>query len=142
MSDENNEQITKVPEPVRNITNEKVNKLKTKDPKKVAAGKKLAELNKKAKDALAREMKREADPEEKWLPELLFTTVLTVVGIGLTAADLFFRFYISKKEKDSYDLTPAATTTATAITTATPAPHRSLNKDRGVFCGSPRIGMV
>ena len=132
MSDDNNEQITKVPESVRNITNEKVNKLKTKDPKKVAAGKKLAELNKKAKDALAREMKREADPEEK-----SFTTALTVVGIGLTAADLFFRFYRLKKEKDSYDLTPAATTTATAITTATPAPHRSLDNDRGL-----RIGMV
>ena len=132
-----NEQITKVPEPVRNMTNEKVNKIKTKDPKKVAAGKKLAEYNKKAKDALAREMKREADPEDKWLPELSFTTVLTVVGIGLTAADLFFRFYRSKTP-----VTPAATTTATAITTATPAPHRSLDKDRGVFCVSPRIGMV
>ena len=95
MPDDNidNEQITKVPEPVRNITNGKVNKLKNKDPKKVAAGKKLAEYNKKAKDALAREMKHEADPEEKWLPELSFTTVLTVVGIGLTATDLFFRFY-------------------------------------------------
>ena len=123
MSDDNNEQITKVPEPV--------NKLKTKDPKKVAAGKKLAELNKKAKDALAREMKREADPEDKWLQELLFSTILTVVGIGLTAADLFFRFYRSKKEKESYDLTPAATTTAT------PAPNCSLDEDRG-----PRIGMV
>ena len=123
MSDDNNEQITKVPEPV--------NKLKTKDPKKVAAGKKLAELNKKAKDALAREMKREADPEDKWLPELSFSTVLTVVGIGLTAADLFFRFYRSKKEKDSYDLTPVATTTAT------PSPNRTLDEDRG-----PRIGMV
>ena len=60
-----NEQITKVPEPVRNITNEKINKIKTKDPKKVAAGKKLAEYNKKAKDAFAREMKREANPEDK-----------------------------------------------------------------------------
>ena len=129
MSDDNNEQITKVPEPV--------NKLKTKDPKKVAAVKKLAELNKKAKDALAREMKREAHPEDKWLPELSFSTVLTVVGIGLTATDLFFRFYRSKKEKDSYDLTTTATTTATAITTATPAPNRSLDEDRG-----PRIGMV
>ena len=75
-----NEQITKDPESDKNITNEKVNKLKTKDPKKVAAGKKLAELNKKAKDALAREMKGEADPEEKWLPELSFTTLLAVVG--------------------------------------------------------------
>ena len=123
MSDDNNEQITKVTEPV--------NKLKTKDPKKVAAGKKLAELNKKAKDTLAREMKRESDPEDKWLPELSFSTVLAVVGIALTAADLFFRFYRSKKEKDSYDLTPAATTTAT------PASNRSLDEDRG-----PRIGMV
>ena len=123
MSDDNNEQLTKVPEPV--------NKLKTKDPKKVAAGKKPAELNKKAKDALAREMKREADPEDKWLPELSFSTVLTVVGIGLTDADLFFRFYRSKKEKDSYDLTPVATTTAT------PLPNHTLHEDRG-----PRIGMV
>ena len=123
MSDDNDEQITKVPEPV--------NKLKTKDPKKVAAGKKLAELNKKPKDALAREMKREADSEDKWLPELSFSTVLTVTGIGLTATDLFFRFYRSKKEKDSYDLTPTATTTATLAT------HHSLDEDRG-----PRIGMV
>ena len=34
-------------------------KKREKDPKKVAAGKKLAEYNKKAKEALAREMKRE-----------------------------------------------------------------------------------
>ena len=40
MSDEDNEQITKVQEPVRNITNEKVNKLKTKDPKKSCCWKK------------------------------------------------------------------------------------------------------
>ena len=71
MPGDNNEQITKVPD-VKPAA-------KTKDPKKVAAGKKLAELNKKAKDALAREMKREADPEDKWLPELSFTTVLTVL---------------------------------------------------------------
>ena len=76
-------------------------------------------------------MKREADPEDKWLPELSFSTVLTVVGIGLTDADLFFRFYRSKKEKDSYDLTPVATTTAT------PSPNHTLDEDRG-----PRIGMV
>ena len=69
---DNNEQITKVPDAKPAS--------KTKDPKKVAAGKKPAELNKKAKDALAREMKREADPEDKWLPELSFSTVLTVVG--------------------------------------------------------------
>ena len=76
-------------------------------------------------------MKREADPEDKWLPELSFSTVLTVVGIGLTATDLLFRFYRSKKEKDSYDLT------TTATTTASPAIHHNLDEDRG-----PRIGMV
>ena len=105
---------------------------KTKDPKKVAAGKKLAELNKKAKDALAREMKREADPEDKWLPELSFSTVLTVVGIGLTAADLFFQFYRSKKEKDSYDLTPVHMALKTS---PEPAPRKKA-------CVGPRIGMV
>ena len=76
--------------------------------RKLLLEKKLAELNKKGKDALAREMKREANSEdsgESWLPELLFSTVLTVVGIGVTAIDLFFRFYTSKTEKDNYDLT-------------------------------------
>ena len=48
-----------------------------------------------------------------------------------------FDFTDKKKEKNSYDLTPAATTTATATITATPAPHRSLDEDRGT-----RIGMV
>ena len=118
-----NEQITKVPEPVRNITNEKINKLKNSDPKKVAAGKKLAQYNKKAKDALAREMKREANPEDKWLAELSFTTILTVVGIGLTAADLFFRFYRSKTP-----VTPVHTVSE-------PAPQQKA-------CGGPRLGMV
>ena len=76
--------------------------------RKLLLEKKLAELNKKGKDALAREMKREANSEdsgESWLPELSFSTVLTVVGIGVTAIDLFFRFYTSKTEKDNYDLT-------------------------------------
>ena len=101
MSDDNNEQITKVPD-AKPTT-------KTKDPKKVTAGKKLAELNKKVKEALAREMKRKKNSEdsgESWLPDLLFSTVLTVVGIGATSIDLFFRFYTSKTEKDNYDLTP------------------------------------
>ena len=91
MSDHNNEQITKVPEAKPASKN--------KDTKKVAAGKKLGKYNKKEKDA--REMKREANSEdsgESWLPELSFSTVLTVVGIGLTAIDLFFRFYTSKRQ--------------------------------------------
>ena len=56
MSEQNEqvEQITADPVPENKDT-----KKKEKDPKKVAAGKKLAEYNKKAKEALAREMKRE-----------------------------------------------------------------------------------
>ena len=71
MSDEVVEQITKNPLPE--------NKSATKDLKKVAAGKKLAEYNKKAKEALAREMKREGETSteetetsqsQAWMPEL------------------------------------------------------------------------
>ena len=72
MSDANNEQITKVPDAKPAS--------KTKDPKKVAAGKKLAEINKKAKDAPAREMKREADPEDKWLPDEMENIILDSIN--------------------------------------------------------------
>ena len=103
MSDEVVEQITKDP-----AAKEKDPKKKEKDPKKVAAGKKLAEYNKRAKEALAREtareMKREAETNQKetinaeseskaWIPELSFTTVLSIVGIGFTAVDMFMRYY-------------------------------------------------
>ena len=93
------EQITADPKPEN-----KDNRKKDKDPKKVAAGKKLAEYNKKAKEALAREMKREQeddpvpagrvanDEAKSWLPELSFTTVLSVIGLGFTAFDLFMRY--------------------------------------------------
>ena len=93
------EEITKTP------VQESVKK--EKDPKKVAAGKKLVEYNRRAKEALKREMKREAEKakeeEERetgesqgWFPELSFTTVISIVGISLTAIDLFMRF--NKKE--------------------------------------------
>ena len=88
------EQITAEPKPENKDT-----KKREKDPKKVAAGKKLAEYNKKAKEALAREMKNEEQPKtsengesKSWLPELSFTTVLSVVGLGFTAFDLFMRY--------------------------------------------------
>ena len=126
MSDDDNEQITKVPDAKPASKN--------KDPKKVAAGKKLAELNKKAKDALARKMKREANSEdsgESWLPELSFSTVLTVVGIGLTAIDLFFRVYTSKTEKDNYDLTPVHM----VHVPPEPGPQQK-------SCAPPRVGMA
>ena len=83
------EQITK-PTP-------KVKPQKEKDPKKVAAGKKLAEKNRQAKAALEREIKREiAEKENKnsagWLPEMSFQTVLSLVGVAFTAFELYQRF--------------------------------------------------
>ena len=101
--------------------------------RKLLLEKKLAELNKKGKDALAREMKREAnskDSGESCLPELSFSTVLTVVGIGVTAIDLFFQFYTSKTEKDNCYLTPVHM----VHVSPEPAPQQKT-------CGS-RIGMA
>ena len=85
------EQITK-PAP-------KVKPQKEKDPKKVAAGKKLAEKNRQAKAALEREIKREIAKREQenensagWLPEMSFQTVLSLVGVAFTAFELYQRF--------------------------------------------------
>ena len=93
------EQITKTPI-------ESNVKTKEKDPKKVAAGKKLAEYNKRAKEALKEKMKREAEKEEEskdltaeqgsrmegWIPEISFTTAISLVGIGLTAINIFMSY--------------------------------------------------
>ena len=85
------EQITK-PAP-------KVKPQREKDPKKVTAGKKLAEKNRQAKAALEREIKREIAEKEKenensagWLPEMSFQTVLSLVGVAFTAFELYQRF--------------------------------------------------
>ena len=88
---ENQEQITK-PAP-------KVKLQKEKDPKKVAAGKKLAEKNRQAKAALEREIKREIAEKEKenensagWLPEMSFQTVLAIVGVAFSAFEMYKSF--------------------------------------------------
>ena len=100
MSEEAVEQITKTP-----ILENKSAKLK--DPKKVAAGKRLAEHNKRAKEALKEKMARDAEKDstdsvseditsastsQSLIPNLSFTTVLSVVGLGLTAFDMFMRY--------------------------------------------------
>jgi len=76
------EQITKEPE-------EKVEKIK--DPKKVAAGKRLALANKKSKQVL------KEDDNSSWMPEISFSTVVGLVGIGLTAVDLYYRLKPAEK---------------------------------------------
>ena len=85
------EQITK-PAP-------KVKPQKEKDPKKVAAGKKLAEKNRQAKAALEREIKREIAEKKKenensagWLPEMSFQNVLSIVGVAFSAFEMYKRF--------------------------------------------------
>ena len=85
------EQITK-PAP-------KVKPQKEKDPKKVAAGKKLAEKNRQAKAALEREIKREIAEKEQqdensagWLPEMSFQTVISIVGVAFSAFEMYKRF--------------------------------------------------
>ena len=88
------EQITKTPI-------ESNVKTKEKDPKKVAAGKRLAEYNKRAKDALKEKMRRESEKEEDRetgesaigrFPEVSFTTAIYLVGIGLAAINLFMSY--------------------------------------------------
>ena len=90
------EQITKTPI-------ESNVKTKEKDPKKVAAGKKLAEYNKRAKEALKEKIKREAEkatePEqsknltaEGWIPEISFATAISLVGFGLAAINMFMSY--------------------------------------------------
>ena len=105
MSEEVVEQITRDPP-----KEEKTTGKKAKDPKKVAAGKKLAENNKMAREALARETQRAAEQNENiektnneskaWLPELSFTTVLSIIGIGFTAFDMFMRYRQKEDNKN------------------------------------------
>ena len=88
------EQITKTPV-------ESNVKTKEKDPKKVAAGKRLAEYNKRAKEKMRREAEREtgesAEAEQGsrmggWIPEISFTTAISLVGIGLTVINMFMSY--------------------------------------------------
>ena len=101
------EQITKTPV-------ESNVKTKEKDPKKVAAGKKLAEYNKRAKEALKEKMKREAEKSQEeeretgesaisggWIPEVSFTTAISLVGIGLTAINMFMSYRKDTKVEPS-----------------------------------------
>lgn len=81
------EEITKIPLKI---------KKREKDPTKVAAGRKLAECNRKAKEALTREQQRESQSQsqkkESWLPELSITTVTSILDLGLILEDGFYRY--------------------------------------------------
>ena len=99
MSDEVRETVNENQEEKITKPAPKVKPQKEKDPKKVAAGKKLAEKNRQAKAALEREIKREIAEKEKenensagWLPEMSFQTVLLIVGVAFSAFEMYKRF--------------------------------------------------
>ena len=85
------EQITKEPSTAT---------IREKDPKRVAAGKKLAEKNKQMREEHARfkaseEERRAAVPETEtggsdFLSQLSLTNIISLVGIGLTIYTIFF----------------------------------------------------
>ena len=91
------EQITKEPSNVPK---------KEKDPKRVAAGKKLAEKNKQMREEHARLKASEAqrateslheavEPEtndSEWLSKLSLTNVISLVGIGLAVFNIYVRY--------------------------------------------------
>ena len=129
------EQITKTPA-VENV------KTKEKDPKKVAAGKKLAEYNRRAKEALKEKMKRDAEKvpepeeskdltasrfnrqvEEGWIPEISFTTAISIVGIGLTALNMFMS-YRKPSEPPQVILPESNTTLRETVSRVEPQPSK------------------
>ena len=136
-----------------------------KDPKKVAAGKKLAEKNRQAKAALEREVKRERKIAEKeqenenspgWLPEMSFQTVLSIVGIVFSAIELYRRFH--QKESSGGGINAEHNSVQSPISSITAEP-RAEPKHSGASSGaatsgaqsgvptsvaerSPKIGMV
>ena len=100
------EQITKAPSNVAK---------KEKDPKRVAAGKKLAEKNKQMKEDYARlkaseaqrateSLHEAAEPEtndSEWLSKLSLTNVISLVGIGLAVYNIYMRSRdTNKKHKE------------------------------------------
>ena len=146
------EQITK-PAP-------KVKPQREKDPKKVAAGKKLAEKNRKAKAALEREVKREREIAEKekenensagWLPEMSFQTVLSIVGVAFTAFELYQRFRpkvssgsaqspISPREEPKHSEAPTSEATSKTLRNADEGRSEQRADERSAV--SSKIGMV
>ena len=102
------EQITKTPPELQAPQLKK-----EKDPKKVAAGKKLAEYNKLAKEALKREKEHEAEKAhtsgEGTAGSEGFSAHSVAIGVivvGLTAINLFLRYWDSKAPPPNTPITP------------------------------------
>ena len=131
-------------------------KTKEKDPKKVAAGKKLAQYNRKAKEALKEKMKREAEKEEEretgesqsrarlsneggWIPEISFTTAISLVGISLTAINMFMSYKKDTKVDPPRVRLPESNTTLREIASRVePSPPTAIASKIPV----PKMGML
>ena len=101
------EQITKAPSNVPK---------KEKDPKRVAARKKLAEKNKLMKEDYARlkaseaqrateALQEAAEPEtndSEWLSKLSLTNVISLVGIGLAVYNIYMRSRDTNKKHEAW----------------------------------------
>ena len=133
-----------------------------KDPKKVAAGKKLAEKNRQAKAALEREVKRERDIAEReqenensagLLPEMSFQTVLSIVGMIFTAFELYQRF--RQKESSGDGINAEHNSVQSPISQITAEPRKEPKQSGAVTSEaersetssadrrlSPKLGMV
>ena len=96
------EQITKEPKRDESYAARRV-----KDPKRVAAGKKLAEKNKQMREEHAKykalESQRENTPDTpeqgNLLSQLTLTNIISLVGIGLTVYTIFFKKPAEPKEE-------------------------------------------
>ena len=136
----------KLTEPEEQITKPapKVKPQREKDPKEVAAGKKLAEKNRQAKAALERAVKREREIAEReqenensagWLPEMSFQTVLSLVGIAFTAFELYQRF----RQKESSGSVQSPIYTITTEPRAEPKQSVAMTSEAG-WRGAPTSG--
>jgi len=73
---------------VEQITKESDDKVeRIKDPKKVAAGKRLAAANKKSKQSLN---ENENEKNKSWFPDISFTTAVELVGISVALVNLYY----------------------------------------------------
>ena len=139
------EQITKPEENAKASTPKR-----EKDPKKVAAGKKLAEYNRRHKEAYEREMKREAEKNletiqeeestssedgQSWIPNLSFSTVVSLIGVGIAAVDLYMRY--RRNRGDHFDWQPVTTVISREPPKAPPSTPVPTQSNEVV----PKIGM-
>ena len=84
-------------EEVEQITAVPAEPLKIKNPKRIEAGKKLAEYNKKAKKLMKKNTIEEKEEPTTWIPEINITLLVAIIGLGFTACDLFLRYKESIK---------------------------------------------